>query len=86
MTAQEAANISNQNGFRLELEEEITKQDASIERAARLGQRQAIFNVHDTVRDYLETYLKEYYLEKGFFFSPVGIIGGVWQRDIYICW
>lgn len=86
MNAKEMAMIANENGFKQELEEEIRKQNQKIRKAAGMGRRQTIFNVHETIYDYLEPQLKEYYLARGFSFKPVGYIGDVWQKDIYICW
>lgn len=86
MNAKEMAMIANENGFKQELEEEIRKQNQKIRNAAEMGRRQTIFNVHETIYDYLESQLKEYYLARGFSFKPVGYNGGVWQKDIYICW
>lgn len=86
MTAREATELSIANGFGEKMQEMIKRQDADIKRAASLGRRKAIFNVHETVDDYLEPEMKNYYLKNGFFFRQVGFIGGVWQKDIYICW
>ena len=86
MDAKEAARIANENGFNQKLKEEIMKQDRDIKRAAEMGMRRTVFNVHETVNDFLESQMKEYYIALGFSFKPVGCSGGVWQKDIYICW
>ncbi len=86
MTAAEMAKISNQNGFESRLAELIAKQDASIKMAAERGYREAIFQVHDSVDDYMEPYIRKHYEEHGFWFMPVGVIGGVCQRSMRICW
>lgn len=61
-------------------------QDRMIYDAAIEGKTRCPFLVHDTIYDMFEQRMKDYYYERGFTFKPVGIIGGVRQRDEYICW
>lgn len=58
--------------------------DKRIIRAVELGTNKAIFPLDRT--DTLFTELKELYEKNGYKVVPVGIIGGVRQRDYYIMW
>ena len=58
--------------------------DAAILRAASRGESKAIFPL-DKYDPYFYP-LRELYEKAGYKIVPVGIIGGVMQRDYYITW
>ena len=60
------------------------KTDAAILRAASRGESKAIFPL-DSYDPYFHP-LRELYEKAGYKIVPVGVIGGVMQRDYYIIW
>lgn len=74
-------NEMKQNSALKQLE---TKTDAAILRARDRGESKAIFPI-DSCDPYFHP-LRELYEKAGYKIVPVGIIGGVMQRDYYIIW
>lgn len=58
--------------------------DERIRRAVERGDNKAVFPLDRT--DSLFTALRELYEANGYKIVPVGVMGGVLQRDYYITW
>lgn len=76
--------ITNEMKQNSELKQLETKTDAAILRARERGESKAIFPL-DKYDPYFYP-LRELYEKAGYKIVPVGIIGGVMQRDYYIIW
>lgn len=72
------------NASRRELHELENRTDREITRAAERGENKAVFPLDDTDPRFSE--LKTLYERNGYKIVPVGIIGGVRQRDYFIMW
>ena len=72
------------NGYTIE--DMYEKQNKTIKREAESGNRRTLFEVHETIYDVWEGEMRRTYEELGYRFENVGMINGVWQKDIYICW
>lgn len=64
----------------------LASQDLAIAQASSKGKFRTLFYIHETVYDEFEPRMKAHYRELGYSFEPVGMIGGVMQKDEYICW
>ena len=69
---------------RSQLRDLETLTDKRILRAIELGTNKTVFPLDHT--DALFSDLKELYEKHGYKIVPVGIVGGVRQRDYYITW
>ena len=72
------------NGYTIE--DMYERQNKAIKREAESGNRRTLFEVHETIYDVWEGEMRRTYEELGYRFENVGMINGVWQKDIYICW
>lgn len=76
--------ITNEMKQNSELKQLEIRTDKAILRARDNGESKAIFPV-DKYDPYFHP-LRELYEKAGYKIVPVGIIGGVMQRDYYIIW
>lgn len=60
----------------------ITNVNDRIERAKKQGRTDTCFSVSYKYEDEI----KRLYKEKGYWFKPTGVIGGVYQQTEQICW
>jgi len=91
-------NIPNANEMRNDLSETIIAEIcenlvAKIKEATQKGRRKTYFNLYSKTAsenklyagDY-ESQIKKLFEQKGYYFTPTGYIGGVWQRTEDINW
>ena len=76
--------ITNEMRQNSELKRLETETDKAIIRARDRGESKAVFPI-DKYDPYFQP-LRELYEKAGYKIVPVGIIGGVMQRDYYIIW
>ena len=76
--------ITNEMKQNSELKRLEAKTDTAISRARDRGESKAVFPI-DSYDPYFYP-LRELYEKAGYKIVPVGIIGGVRQRDYYIIW
>lgn len=89
-SAEEMRKIAEANGGEIingyTIEDMYERQNKAIKREAESGNRRTFFEVHETIYDVWEEEMRRTYEELGYRFENVGMINGVWQKDIYICW
>lgn len=78
-SASEVWQNQNKDGF----EKAVQSVVRSIQRASEQGYRKTCFNPSDN--RYYDAVKKEF-LKNGYWFTPTGYIGGVWQRSENINW
>ncbi len=64
----------------------IKYQNECIVEAAGRGKNQTVWALDTREWEDVETFVKNQYIDKGYTFRPIGIIGGVRQDGLYICW
>ena len=60
--------------------------DRDIKNAAKNGRTHCCFYPYHTVYDCWVPEMKQHYVKLGFTFRPTGMVGGVIQDTIEICW
>ena len=68
------------------LEDMIKSQNKSILRASENGCNSTCFSVHGTIYEGFEEEMVKYYKDLGYKIKPTGVVGGVMQETMDICW
>ena len=68
------------------LKDLIKRQNKAILEASDRGQNSTVFLAHKNIYDVFEDEMVDYYHDLGYKFKPVGVIGGVMQDSVDICW
>ena len=88
MTASEARELSNKNGFEIQLQKKIQSIERSIKRACENGKTSTcVFPFYsDYEKSDVDLKAKEYFKKLGYTFKRTGMNGGVPQTTEDICW
>lgn len=88
MNAEEARQLSNQNGFKEDLNKKIAEIERRIKRACENGHTStcAFSFYQDYEKSDVDLEVKKHFQKQGYTFKRTGLCGGVPQTTEDICW
>lgn len=83
MNIPHASDVWNSQQNKSDFEKSVNSVVRDIQRTSQAGRRQTCFNPYD--HRHYDAVKREFEL-KGYYFTPTGYVGGVWQRTENINW